>query len=169
MLLPVCPRCVLKKSNHPAGIKKKHTHSGALAESAKGKALVSYHTPAFNGQKVADYMGIGVPVVTPTGVETSGCVLYRHRDFDSINAISHLPLGQIPGSGVTQSGAHAAQHATLCDIEGKSGDGPHYFFESDTEIQRKIKDGIYIPLPLCSQCGLRPWRPGQPCPACAAP
>jgi hypothetical protein len=169
MLLPDCPRCVLSRSKHADGIKIKHTPSGAAAFSAGGKRFVSYHVPGFDAQAVAAYMGSGVPVSTPTGGAISGCEVYLNTEHDSINAVSRLPLGQIPGSGITPSGQYAAQHATLCDIEGKSGDGPHYLFESDADKARKIAGGIYVPLPPCSRCGIVPWRPGQLCPSCAHP
>ena len=166
MLLPDCPRCVLARSQHAGGIKVKHTPSGAAAASAGGASWLSYHVHGFDPQAVADYMGSGVPIA---GGAISGCEVYLNTKHNSINAVSRLPLGQIQGSGITPTGQYAAHHATLCDLEGKSGDGPHYFFESDADVARKIADGTYALLPLCSGCGLVRWRAGQLCPRCAKP
>lgn len=169
MLLPDCPRCVLSRSKHANGVKSKHTPQGAAAFIARGKPLVSYHVPGFNGQAVAEYMGSGVTISTPTGVAISGCEVYLNTRHDSINAVSRLPLGLILGSGITPSCQFAAQHATLCDIEGKWGDDPHYFFESDVDKASKLATGVYVPLPPCFKCGIVPWRLGQLCPSCAHP
>lgn len=134
--------------------------------SAGGASWLSYHVHGFDAQAVADYMGSGVAV---SGGAISGCEVYLNTKHNSINAVSKLPLGQIQGSGITPTGQYAAHHATLCDLEGKSGDGPHYFFESDADVARKIADGTYALLPLCSGCGLVRWRAGQLCPRCAKP
>lgn len=171
MLLPVCPRCVLDESKHPLGMKDKHaTEKGArdaLASAiAKGKGdrPISFLIPGINPQAIVDYMASGI--VTPGGA-ISGCQLYWNKPNDSINAVSYYPLAQIPGSGITQSSEFAAHFAILCDLEGKSGDRPHLFFESQDRMKKSIDGGLNILCPLCPRCGIAPWRLGGICPYCA--
>lgn len=171
MLLSVCTECLNKTLKHPFGIKYKHaTEQGAFESLAKaiakgrGNNPVSYILPGVDPGAIIDYMSNGTTL--PDG-SVSGCHLYLNKKHNSINAYSYFPLGQIPGSGITEDSQFAAQYAIFCDIEGKSNDKQHFFFEHKDAVLKSIKDGNNIICPPCRVCGIARWRPGEPCPYCA--
>ena len=142
-MLPECPECIRLRFKHPAGVKPKHTPSGA----AKSKNFASYIGDGVDGNNLFNYLAYG------PHTEPSGCEVFVSKTYGSFNAVAYKPMGDIPGSGI-QAGSHfASEYAVLQDIEGKSGDGPHWAFEDPAHLQQRISTGDYTPAPKCSKCG----------------
>ncbi len=155
VFFPECPECIRKRMNFPGGIQPHHATPGA-AQSGGGRPK-SY--AAMDGCKIFDFMAYS-PGSEPAG---SGCYLVHAPAHGSINAVCHMPLGQIPGSGInpTTSGHFAAEFAVLVDVEGKKSAGPKFMFEEEANIHKRLASGEWVPLPLCSTCGKKQAYPGS--------
>jgi hypothetical protein len=141
-----CPECIRNRFQATGAILPRHTLSGVQAQ-ASGRPK-SY--AALDGDKIFDYMAYG-PQPGP-----SGCVLVRSLVHNSVNAISHMPLGAIPGSGVHPGGGHFAAHfAVLADVEGKSKDGPHFMFEEESRVPLRFNSREWERCPDCKRCSQR--------------
>jgi predicted RNA-binding Zn-ribbon protein involved in translation (DUF1610 family) len=136
--LPECPECIRRRMPSPGGVKFKHTFSGAV----QSNSFSSYKAAGFDGDKVFDYMAYG-PHTSP-----SGCEVFYSKRHDSFNAVSHKPLGEIPGSGI-QAGHHfASEFAILADLQGE----PHWMFETQKDLQQRIDNDEYVSS-KCAACG----------------
>jgi hypothetical protein len=112
-------------------------------------------------ERVFDYMASG------DAYATSGCVPFRSHPHVSYNVASHMPLGQIPGSGATSAGMHSADFAVLLDVEGKCGQGPHWCFMTQAEIDQKVVTSTWTHGPRCNRCHTVPvYNVGDVCLSC---
>ncbi len=142
--LPECPECIRSRMVHRDGLSSKHTPSGAAASSS----YASYIAAGVNPGAIYDYMSSGPHIAD------SGCVVFKSTRYNSLNAVSYKPLGQIPGSGVDSAGPYAAEYAVWVDLEGKSSQGPHLNFEEKTHLDSRIRKGEWVLAPKCSKCGI---------------
>jgi hypothetical protein len=141
--LPECPECIRARFKYPKGVKPKHTLSGA----SSAATYASYGDAAIDPDNIFRYMAYG-PHTT-----ASGCAIFYSMTHGSFNAVSHLPLGQIPGSGIKYGHHFAAHYAVLVDLEGKSNDGPHWEYEDQAHLDHRLSTGEWIPVPMCASCG----------------
>lgn len=141
--LPECPECIRRRMKYPGGVKPKHTLEGAV----QSNSFSSYKAAEVDAEKLFDYMAYG-PHTSP-----SGCELFVSKLHGSFNAVSYMPLGEIPGSGIKAGHHFASQFAVLVDLRGKSSDGPHWNFEEREHLQQWIANGEYFRLPKCAACG----------------
>lgn len=152
--LPGCSECIRSKMIHPDGISPKHTSSTAPPNA-------SYIADGVNPKAIYDYMAGGMH----SG--PSGCVIFQSTEYNSLNAVSYKPLGQIPGSGNFGGGPLASQFAVWVDLEGKSSQGPHMNFEEENHLQQRLTSGEWIPAPKCVKCGIvYVWKNGDVCLNC---
>jgi hypothetical protein len=114
-----------------------------------------------NAKAIYDYMAGGLH----SG--QSGCVIFQSTKYNSLNAVSYKPLGQIPGSGDFGGGPRASQFAVWVDLEGKSGQGPHINFEEENHLRQRLSTGDWIPAPKCAKCAIvYVWKNGDVCLNC---
>jgi hypothetical protein len=138
--LPECSECIRMRMIHPDGVSTKHTPGTAPAKA-------SYIADGVDAKAVFDYMSGG------SHSQPSGCVIYYAPKYNSFNAVSYKPLHDIPGSGNFTGTPMAHQFAVLQDIQGKSSQGPHWTFEEETHLQRRVETSEWVPAPKCSKCG----------------
>lgn len=140
--LPECRSCIRSRFRHPKGIKPEHTPCGAVGS----KGFKSYIGDGVDADQLLDYMASG------SHTSPSGCQVFISKTHGSFNAVSYLPLGQIPGSGYKAGHHFAAHFAILMDLQGKSADGPHWSFEEEAHLQLRITKGDFVPAPRCASC-----------------
>jgi len=138
--LPDCPQCVKDKMVHPNGLSPKHTPGTAPTNA-------SYIADGVNAEAIFDYMAGG------NHTEPSGCEIYYAPRYNSFNAVSYKPLGEIPGSGDFNGAPEAYQFAVWFDIEGQSSQGPHIAFEEESHLRQRVNNGEWVPAPKCASCG----------------
>jgi hypothetical protein len=154
-----CHNCVYSKLKYPYAITPKHTPTGAAAAGAG----TSYISDQVNGKQIFMY------VTEHRHSHPSGAELVRSSKHNSINAICHKPLHEIPGSGITPSGHDPAAFAVLYDIEGKSSTGPHFAFYTEDQINASFSND-WVRLPMCSSCNkITVSKVGDVCLNCSAP
>jgi hypothetical protein len=154
--LPCCPNCVKGKMVHPDGLSSKHRYGTAPANA-------SYVGDGVDTNAVLNYMASD----SQTG--PSGCIVFYSPKYNSYNAVSYKPLGDIPGSGNFGGTPQAAQFAVLFDIEGKTSQGPHWSFEEEGHLNQRVAKREWVTPNVCSVCGKIPvFVPGDTCVNCRA-
>lgn len=138
--LPFCPACVKAKMKHPKGLSPKHMFGTA-------PPYASYIADGVDAEAIYDYMAGGAHP------GPSGCKVFYSAKHNSLNAVSHKPLGQIPGSGNFNGKPQANQFAVWVDIEGNSSQGPHLMFEDETHLNSRLCTSEWVPAPKCANCG----------------
>lgn len=139
---PFCPHCVQINLGGSWGIVTRHTPAGARAI-GPGKSFIS---DSVNGQAIFEYMRDDAH----TGL--SGCVIASVPGHGTISAISYMPLGQIPGSGIAPGGEYAAEFAVLYDVEGRTNTKSHFAFYTPGQLFGEIGRGAFVVWPYCSVC-----------------
>lgn len=155
--LPECPKCIANRMQHPDGIKPEHTPLGASTRSS----FASYIADGVSPTGLFDYMSNG------PHTHESGCVLFSAPKHNSFNAVSYLPLGDIPGSGIKAGSHFASEFAVLVDVQGNNSEGPHWNFEEEPHLQQRIANKEWIPAPKCAHCAeVYVYSPGDICLNC---
>jgi hypothetical protein len=137
----LCPQCVLAKMKYPYGITPKHTPTGAAADGVG----TSHISDEVSGEQIFKYL------TKSNHSKPSGAELIRSTKHNSVNAICHMPLDKIPGSGIATSGDQPASFAVLYDVEGKNSPGPHFAFYTADQIRMQMSTD-WVCLPKCSKC-----------------
>jgi hypothetical protein len=143
---------------HPYAITPKHTPTGAAA---KGVGT-SYISDKVNGEQIFKFL------TETQHPNPSGAELVWSRKHNSLNAICHKPLDEIPGSGISPRGHEPAAFAVLYDIKGNSDTGPHFAFYTEDQIKNQFAND-WVRLPMCSSCNkITVFNAGDKCPNCLA-
>jgi hypothetical protein len=154
----LCPYCVLSKMTYPYGVTPKHTISRAPAH-GPGTSFISDN---INGEQIFNFLTRSIHSAQ------TGSEFVRSTNYNTVNAICHMPLGEIPGSGITTTGDQPAVFAVLYDLEGKSNTGPHFAFFTERQIAAQLSTD-WVRLPMCGKCNkITVFQPGDVCANCTA-
>lgn len=154
--LPGCPECIRKKMKYPGGLSPKH-------KPATAPKNASYVADGVDPEAIYRYLAGG------SHPQQSGCVIFYSTKHESLNAVSHKPLNQIPGSGNFGGSPGDSQFAVWVDLEGKSKHGPHLTFEEENHLHLRIDSGEWVKGPKCASCGIvYVWKSGSICLNCVS-
>jgi len=134
---PWCPTCLLEKwTSSPNLITEKHAPENAAAIRADYRSVVSEDVVNNLAAFLADAVASGT--------------WYYNAEYEKYNHVTHRPLEQKPGAGVSSGNSRPDRQLDDFVIADADFD-PHLFVDDREETRRKLTKGIYRPLDTCSR------------------